>query len=173
MKNIGFFIWKFSFFLVVKFSVYLNRRVFVMQLKTPYTSKTDFFIQESFNKLIYRTDTIIKCGIWQPIKFQLVNLIKNEMIFFLSYFWIKFRETIKKKNIPCLIQFKNERLTKILQLLCATFCDCFNTIYQFIKPFLVNKMSIFEDMAPLIVYCNRFYPILNIFYQVWRYYYLL
>ena len=30
MKNIKFFIWKFSFFLVVKFSVYLNRHVFVM-----------------------------------------------------------------------------------------------------------------------------------------------
>ena len=29
-KNIKIFIWKFTFFLVVKFSVYLNRRVFVM-----------------------------------------------------------------------------------------------------------------------------------------------
>ena len=26
----------------------------------------------------------------------------------------------------------------------ATFYDCINTIYQFIKPFLDNKMSIFE-----------------------------
>ena len=31
MKNIRIFILKFSFFLVVKFSIYLNRRVFVMQ----------------------------------------------------------------------------------------------------------------------------------------------
>ena len=30
MKNIRIFIWKFSFFWVVKFSIYLNRRVFVM-----------------------------------------------------------------------------------------------------------------------------------------------
>ena len=29
-KNIRIFIWKFSFFLVVNFSIYLNRRVFVM-----------------------------------------------------------------------------------------------------------------------------------------------
>ena len=27
----------------------------------------------------------------------------------------------------------------------ATFYDCINTIYQFIKPFLDNKMSIFEE----------------------------
>ena len=31
MKNIRIFIWKCSFFLVVKFSVYLNRHVFVMK----------------------------------------------------------------------------------------------------------------------------------------------
>ena len=43
--------------------------------------------------------------------------------------------------------FKNERLTEILQAICqsgATFYDCINTIYQFNKPFLDNKMSIFE-----------------------------
>ena len=27
----------------------------------------------------------------------------------------------------------------------ATFYDCISTIYQFIKPFLDNKMSIFEE----------------------------
>ena len=27
----------------------------------------------------------------------------------------------------------------------ATFYDCINTIYQFDKPFLDNKMSIFEE----------------------------
>ena len=27
----------------------------------------------------------------------------------------------------------------------ATYYDCINTIYQLIKPFLDNKMSIFED----------------------------
>ena len=48
---------------------------------------------------------------------------------------------------------KNERLTEILQmlwLLCyrlsdVTFYDCIDTIYQFIKTFLDNKISIFEE----------------------------
>ena len=39
---------------------------------------------------------------------------------------------------------KNERLTEILRLSGATFYDCIDTMYQFIKPFLDNKMSIFE-----------------------------
>ena len=33
----------------------------------------------------------------------------------------------------------------------ATFYDCINTIYQFIKPFLDNKMSIFRIREPLNV----------------------
>ena len=39
--------------------------------------------------------------------------------------------------------FKNERLTEILSG--ATFYNCIYTVYQFIKPFLDNKMSIFEE----------------------------
>ena len=34
---------------------------------------------------------------------------------------------------------------KFYRLVGATFYDCINTIYQFIKPFLDNKMSIFEE----------------------------
>ena len=34
---------------------------------------------------------------------------------------------------------------KFYSLSGATFYDCINTIDQFIKPFLDNKMSIFED----------------------------
>ena len=41
--------------------------------KAPYSSKIDIFIQERFNKLLYAINTIIKCGIWQPVKFQLVS----------------------------------------------------------------------------------------------------
>ena len=40
--------------------------------------------QERFNKLIYDNNTI-KCGIWQPVKFQLVDWIKTEMIFYRIY----------------------------------------------------------------------------------------
>ena len=40
IRNIsGFFIWKFSIFLVVKFAIYLNRRVFVMDKKYRISSK--------------------------------------------------------------------------------------------------------------------------------------
>ena len=42
-------------------------------LKTSYSSKIDIFIQERFNKLIYGINTIIKYGIWQPVKFQFVS----------------------------------------------------------------------------------------------------
>ena len=39
-------------------------------------------MQERFNKLIYGINTIMKYGIWQPVKFQLVNWIKNELILY-------------------------------------------------------------------------------------------
>ena len=42
------------------------------------------------------------------------------------------------------MRYKNERLTEILQAIRATFYYCITTIYQFIKPFMDNKMSIFE-----------------------------
>ena len=41
-----------------------------------------FIIQERVNKLIYGTNTIINCGFWQPVKFQLVSRSLNEMIFY-------------------------------------------------------------------------------------------
>ena len=46
-----------------------------------------FIIQERFNKLIYGTNTIMECGTWQPVNFQLVSRSWNEMIF-LSSLWI-------------------------------------------------------------------------------------
>ena len=42
-------------------------------------------------------------------------------------------------------QFKNERLNEIYRMSGATFYDCINTIYQFIKSFSDNKMSKFEE----------------------------
>ena len=33
----------------------------------------DIFIQERFNELIYGNNTIIKCGIWKPVKFHLIS----------------------------------------------------------------------------------------------------
>ena len=66
---------------------------------------------------------------------------KNEMSFY----------CISELMLATLIQrydkksfhFKNERLT-FYRLSGATFYDCINTIYQFIKPVLANGMSIFE-----------------------------
>ena len=61
---------------------------------------------------------------------------------FLSYLWINvsnINSEIKKS-----FHVKNERL-KFYRLSGATFCDCINTIYQFIKPFLDIKISIFEE----------------------------
>ena len=43
------------------------------QLKAPYSSKTDIFIQERFNKFIYDINTILKCGISRAVKIQLVS----------------------------------------------------------------------------------------------------
>ena len=47
-----------------------------------------FFIQERFDKLIYGINTIIKYGIWQPVKFQLVSRfwsgLKMKYFFILS-----------------------------------------------------------------------------------------
>ena len=41
-----------------------------------------FFFQERFNKLIYGINTIIKCGTWQPVKFQLDSRSWNEIFYF-------------------------------------------------------------------------------------------
>ena len=40
---------------------------------------------------------------------------------------------------------KTKDWLKFYKLSGATFNDCINTIYQFIKPFLDNKMSIVEE----------------------------
>ena len=51
---------------VVKFNQQIPSKQFrieVGHLKAPYSSKIDIFIQESFYKLIYGSNTIIKCGI--------------------------------------------------------------------------------------------------------------
>ena len=60
----------------VKGSIFLKNRHF-------------FFSQERFNKLIYGIDTIIKCGIWQPVKFQLISHFwsGSKMKWFLLYFY--------------------------------------------------------------------------------------
>ena len=58
--------------------VYRLRRVF----KGPiFLKNRHFIIRERFTKLIYGIITIKTCGFWQPVKFQLVSLSWNEIIF--------------------------------------------------------------------------------------------
>ena len=58
--------------------------------------------------------------------------IRNEMIFYRIY---------SIKNHFIFIQFKNERLTEILQAVrCLIFFYCIITTYQFIVPFLDDEM---------------------------------
>ena len=50
-----------------------------------------------------------------------------------------------KKSFHFLSSSKTRDELKFYRLSDATFYDRINTIYQFIKPFLDNKMSIFEE----------------------------
>ena len=132
-----------------------NSWVLNWSLKGSIFLKNRHFIQERFNKLIYGINTIIKCGIWQPVKFHLVSLflnwIKHEMIFY----------RISELMLATLIQRYHKNhfisrtgdLLKFYKLSGATFYDCINTIYQFIKPFLDNKMSMFEEYGAFKVHC--------------------
>ena len=103
-----------------------------------------FIIQETFSKLIYGINTIIKCGIWQPGKIQFISHSWNEMIFYcISELMLPtLIQRYNKKIILFLIQFQNQRL-KFYRLSDATFYDHTNTIYQFMKPFLDKKCLFF------------------------------
>ena len=59
--------------LTLKGSIFLKNRYFI--------------IQEKFDKLIYGIYTIIKCGVWQPVKSKL-DLSILKWYDFLSYLWI-------------------------------------------------------------------------------------
>ena len=82
-----------------------------------------------------------------------LNWIKNEMICY------HVSELIMPMVRYKSLHFKNDRQTEILQAVrChtdATFYDCINTIYQFIKLFWENKMSIFEDYGAFKTLCAQ------------------
>ena len=56
-----------------------------------WTTGAGIIIQERFYKLTYDINTIIKCGIWQPVKYQLVSLSwtvsKMKWFFIVSVNW--------------------------------------------------------------------------------------
>ena len=83
-------------------------------LKAPYFSKIDILLsKERFNKSIYGINTIIICDTWQPVKFQLVSLSWNEMIFYLISELMLPTLTLKtprkpaSENVVCLCRLLN------------------------------------------------------------------
>ena len=81
------------------------------------------------------------------VRLSFWNWIKNEMIF---YCVTELMLTILIQRQDKKFHFKKERLTEIYRLSNASFYNCINTIYQFSKPFLDNKMSIFEEYGAFI-----------------------
>ena len=108
--------------------------------------KNDIFIQERFYKLIYSINMIIKYGLSQPVKFQLVSRFEMDQK------WNDFFYRISGLMLATFIPRydKNHFILRMrdaqnfYSLSGAPFYDCINTIYQFIKLFLDNKKSTFE-----------------------------
>ena len=122
MRKISEFLSEHFHFLVVKFSVYLNRLVFEMWYLT--------------------------------VKFRLVSRSWND---FLWYLWINvanINSELRLKIISFFTWLKKTRdKLKFYRLLGATFSDCINTIYQFIKTFLGKKKCLFlRNMEPLRIF---------------------
>ena len=46
-----------------------------------------------------------------------------------------------------IISFQERKILKFYRLSGATFYECINTIYEFIKSFLDNKIAIFEEFG--------------------------
>ena len=78
----------------------LRLRMRGMNLKGSISLKNrHFIVQEKLNKLIHGINTIIKCGTWQPLKFQCVSRSWNEMIFY----------CISELMLPTLIQIYDKK----------------------------------------------------------------
>ena len=98
--------------------------------------------------MIYSINTIIKCSIWQPVKFQLVSLflnwIKNDIFFYrISELMLA---TLSQRYNKKSFHFKDRRLTEILR---AVRC---HILWLFLIPYInllslswIKKMSIFEE----------------------------
>ena len=81
------------------------------------------------------------------VNLPVLNRIKNEMIFsgISELMLATIIQRYDKKSFHFLSKSRTRDLLKFYRLSGATFYDCINTIYQFITPFLDNKMSIFEE----------------------------
>ena len=108
------------------------------ELKAPYSTKIDILLSKKGLIIDICINTIIKYGIWQPVKFQLVSRSWNEMFFFfrISELIIKFSTLIQRYDKNHFVSDPVQKQGTNWYLSDATFDDCINTIYQFIKPFL-------------------------------------
>ena len=114
-KNIKIFIWKFTFFLVVKFSVYLNGRVFVMTQKEIWETKTGKVItkskktqQKQTNKSLWQKQNNLCQNLkhqWPVLKCTLWKITLN---------WTKTQMWVTKNNINNKKKKKN-KINKIKQ----------------------------------------------------------
>ena len=87
------------------------------------------------------------------LSLSFLNWIKNEMILYrISELMLVTLIQRYDKNQFILepVNSRTRDMLKVYRLLGATFYDRINTIYQFIKPFLDNKMSIFEEYGAFI-----------------------
>ena len=84
-----------------------------------------------------------------------LNWIKNEIGFHgISELMLAtlIQSYIKKKKNHFISRMRDK--LKFYRLSSATFYDCITVIYQFIKSFLDNKMSIFEEYGAFNIYSN-------------------
>ena len=79
-----------------------------------------------------------------PVSLLFLNWIKNEMIFY-HFSELILSTLIQRYDKKKIILFQEREINRNNRLSGAPFYDFINTIYQFIKPFLDNKMSISEE----------------------------
>ena len=124
------------------------QRLYRKSFRHIFTLGDNFIIQRRLYKLIDSIITIIKCGTWRPVKFQLVSCSWNEMIFYhISELMLP---TLIRDTVKTHFSFDPVQKREILQAVkCHIFCHI-NTIYQFITSFLDKKNWLFlRNMEPL------------------------
>ena len=117
--------------------------------------KIDIFLSKKgfINWYNYGINMIIKCGIWQPVKFQLVCHFwtgsKMKCFFFFSELMLAtLIQRYYKESFHFWSNSRTRDYLKFKRLSGATFYNRINIIlYQFIKPFFDNtyKMSLYEE----------------------------
>ena len=113
---------------------------------------TSGFSRTRVNKFMYSINKVIKCGTWQPVKFQLVSVFElDQKLNVLSYLWIN----VGNMNLEIWYKIhfvsRTRDLLKFYRLSGATFYDCINTIYHInlLKLSWIIKCLFLRYMEPL------------------------